>query len=176
MRRDYAKTLGCAALLFALNACITPLLFHTAYTVQMGSIEAAFIGLARYASAHWNDMGWFPLWYGGIPYPDSYPPLLHWICGLVVTLARVSPGLAYHFVTAMVYSLGPVTLFWMAWRLSGKRECALVAGIGADRILLGSDHPLLDVPRYLRALDDAGIDGPERALITGGNAQRLLGL
>jgi len=53
---------------------------------------------------------------------------------------------------------------------------ALVAGIGAGRILLGSDHPLLDVPRYLRALDDAEIDGPERALITGGNAQRLLGL
>src|SRR5450759_3951893 len=106
MRRDYAKTLGCAALLFALNAYITPLLFRTAYTAQMGSIEAAFIGLARYASQHWNDMGWFPLWYGGIPYPDSYPPLLHWIGGLVITLAGVSPGLAYHFVTATVYSLG----------------------------------------------------------------------
>jgi predicted TIM-barrel fold metal-dependent hydrolase len=53
---------------------------------------------------------------------------------------------------------------------------ALVDGIGADRILLGSDHPLLDVPRYLRALDDAGIDAAARALITGGNAARLLGL
>src|ERR1035441_1775689 len=52
MRRDYAKTLSCAALLFALNAYITPLLFHTAYTAEMGSIEAAFIGLARYASQH----------------------------------------------------------------------------------------------------------------------------
>ena len=134
MRRDYAKTLGCAALLFALNACITPRLFVTAYTVQMGSIEAAFIGLARYASQHWNDMGWFPLWYGGIPYPDSYPPLLHWICGLAVTLTGVSPGLAYHFVTAVVYSLGPVTLFWMAWRLCGSRECALLAGIGYSLI------------------------------------------
>ena len=134
MRRDYAKTLGCAALLFAFNAYLTPLLFRTAYTIQMGSIEAAFISLARYASQHWNDMGWFPLWYGGVPYPDSYPPLLHWVCGLVVTLAGVSPGLAYHFVTAMIYCLGPVTLFWMAWRLSGNRECALVAGIGYSLI------------------------------------------
>jgi hypothetical protein len=134
MRRDYVKTIGCAALLFALNAYITPALFRTAYTAQMGSIEAAFIGLARYASQHWNDMGWFPLWYGGIPYPDSYPPLLHWTVGLLLTLTHVSPGLAYHFVTAMLYSLGPVSLFWMAWRLCGRRECALAAGIGYSLI------------------------------------------
>ena len=156
MRRDYAKTLGCAALLFALNAYITPLLFRTAYTAQMGSIEAAYIGLARYVSQHWNDMGWFPLWYGGIPYPDSYPPLLHWICGLVVTLAGVSPGLAYHFVTAMIYSLGPVTLFWMAWRLSGKRECALVAGIGYSLI---SPTCLLSA---VARVDSDGFWGPRR--------------
>ncbi|MCX6631012.1 MAG: hypothetical protein NTW28_25650 [Candidatus Solibacter sp.] len=134
MRRACAKTIGCAALLFALNACITPRLFVTDYTHQMGSIEAAFIGLARYASEHWNDMGWFPLWYGGIAYPDSYPPLLHWVVGLMITLSGVSPGLAYHFVVAMVYSLGPVTLFWMAWRLCGSRECALFAGIGYSLI------------------------------------------
>ena len=172
MRRAYAKTLGCAALLFALNACITPLLFHTAYTVQMGSIEAAFIGLARYASAHWNDMGWFPLWYGGIPYPDSYPPLLHWICGLVVTLARVSPGLAYHFVTAMVYSLGPVTLFWMAWRLSGKRECALVAGIGYS--LISPTCLLVNQAR----LDSDGFWGPRRliTLVVWGEGPHLTSL
>ena len=159
MRRDYAKTLGCAALLFALNAYITPLLFRTAYTAQMGSIEAAYIGLARYVSQHWNDMGWFPLWYGGIPYPDSYPPLLHWICGLVVTLAGVSPGLAYHFVTAMIYSLGPVTLFWMAWRLSGRRECALVAGIGYSLI---SPTCLLSAVAHM---DSDGSWGPRRLVM-----------
>lgn len=53
---------------------------------------------------------------------------------------------------------------------------ALVNGVGAERILLGSDHPLLDVPRYLRALDDAGIDRSARDLICGGNAARLLRL
>ena len=53
---------------------------------------------------------------------------------------------------------------------------ALVDGVGADRILLGSDHPLLDVPRYLHALGEAGIEEEAHALITGGNAIRLLGL
>jgi hypothetical protein len=158
MRRESAKTLACAALLFALNACITPRLFVTAYTIQMGSIEAAFIGLARYASQHWNDMGWFPLWYGGIPYPDSYPPLLHWVVGLGVTVAGVSPGLAYHFVTAVIYSLGPVTLFWMAWRLSGNRACALVAGIGYS--LISPTCLLVSQAR----LDSDGFWGPRRLI------------
>jgi hypothetical protein len=158
MRRDYAKTVGCAALLFALNAYLTPLLFRTAYTAQMGSIEAAFIGLARYASEHWNDMGWFPLWYGGVPYPDTYPPLLHWVCGLVITLAGVSPGNAYHFVTAVVYSLGPVTLFWMAWRLCGSRACALTAGIGYSLI-----SPTCLLVASAR-VDSDGFWGPRRLL------------
>ena len=134
MRRESARTLGCAAFLFALNAYITLPLFHTDYTRQMGSIEAAYIGLARYASQHWNDMGWFPLWYGGIPYPDTYPPLLHWLCALAITLTGVSPGLAHHFVSATMYSLGPAFLFWMAWRLCGNRACAFAAALGYSLI------------------------------------------
>ena len=125
-----SRTLACAAALFALNAYITLRLFFTDYTRQMGSIEAAYIGLARYISRHWSDLGWFPLWYGGIPYPDTYPPLLHWICAGVVTLTGCSPGLAHHFVTAALYALGPATLFWMAWRLCGNRACAFAAALG----------------------------------------------
>jgi len=53
---------------------------------------------------------------------------------------------------------------------------ALVDAVGPERILLGTDHPLLDVPRYLQALDDAGIGAAARELITGGNAARLLAL
>ena len=128
--RERTKTLGCAALLVALNGYITLRLFHTEYTRHMGSIEAAYIGLARYISRHWGDLGWFPLWYGGIPYPDTYPPLLHWLCALAITLTGISPGLAHHFVTAALYSLGPATLFWLAWLLCGNRACAFAAGVG----------------------------------------------
>jgi hypothetical protein len=134
--RACARTLVCGVLLFALNAYITLRLFHTDYTRHMGSIEGAYVGLARYVSQHWGDMGWFPLWYGGIPYADTYPPLLHWICGLYLSLTGVTPGLAHHFITAVFYSLGPVTLFWMAWRLCGSRACAWVAGAGYSLISL----------------------------------------
>jgi hypothetical protein len=164
--------MGAGALLFALNACITPLLFRTAYTAQMGSIEAAFIGLGRYASQHWNDMGWFPLWYGGVPYPDTYPPLLHWIVGLVLSLSGVSPGFAYHSVTATIYSLGPLTLFWMAWRLCGSRTCALAAGIGYSLI-----SPSCLLVRAAR-LGSGGFLGPRRlvTLVAWGEGPHLASL
>lgn len=48
--------------------------------------------------------------------------------------------------------------------------------LGPDKILFGSDFPLLALKRYLKELDRAGIDGPAREGILGGNMQRLLGL
>jgi len=145
-RRGMLRTLACALALFALNAYLTLRLFHTEYMRWMGSIEGAFVGLARYASQHWSDMGWFPLWYGGIPYADTYPPLLHWICALYISLTGASPAFAYHFVTALFYSLGPVALFWMAWRLCGNRACAFAAAAGYSLvspacIMLKEVHP-----------------------------------
>ncbi len=128
------RTAACALALFALNAYIALGLFFTDYTRQMGSIEAAYIGLARYIANHLGQLSWFPLWYGGIPYADTYPPLLHLVTGLLVAATGISPGLAHHFVTATVYALGPVTLFWMAWRLGGNRAAALAAGIGYSLI------------------------------------------
>ena len=128
--RERSRTLFAAAFLCALNAWITLPLFHTDYTRQMGSIEAAYIGLARYVAAHFTQLNWFPLWYGGIPYPDTYPPLLHWVCGLVIAIAHASPGLAHHAVTATVYALGPAALFWMVWRFSGNRGAAFAAALG----------------------------------------------
>jgi hypothetical protein len=134
MRAQRLRTLGAAAFLFSLNAYVTLPLFRTDYTRQMGSIEAAYIGLARYIAAHFTQLDWFPLWYCGIPYPDTYPPLLHWICGALVALGGASPGLAHHFVTATVYALGAVTLFWMVLRLGGNRGAAFAAGLGYSLI------------------------------------------
>ena len=68
----------------------------------MASIEGAFIGLARYIRDHFPHLTWMPLWYGGIPFPDSYPPLLHVTVAAVSALAHISAGLAYHAVTADV--------------------------------------------------------------------------
>ncbi len=116
-------------LLFGLNAFICANLFSTEYIEQMGSIEAAFISLARYISQNWGDLTWFPLWYGGIPYQNAYPPLLHLIVAAFSTVTHASPALSYHAVTAAFYCFGPVTLFWLAWRLSGAFRASLIAGL-----------------------------------------------
>src|ERR1035438_2407827 len=120
------KTASLAALLAAINAFVTLRLFGIDYTSEMGSIEASWIALARYTSEHFGHFNWFPLWYGGIPYQDTYPPLLPFAVAAVTVAANISPGLAYHIVTAAVYALTPAALFWAAWRLGATRANAFV--------------------------------------------------
>ena len=48
--------------------------------------------------------------------------------------------------------------------------------VGAGRILLGSDYPLLQASRLLRQIEKAGLPEGEKEAIRGGNAGRLLGL
>lgn len=59
-----------------------------------------------------------------------------------------------------------------------RQEVFAVAAqtIGADKILLGSDYPLLRQRRLLSQLESCGLAAADRAAIGGGNAARLLGL
>ena len=95
----------------------------------MGSIEGAYIALARYVVEHPWELRWFPWWYGGIPYQNTYSPLLHLSVAAVASVAGISAPLSYHAVTAAAYCLGPVTLFWMGSRLSGRRLPSLAAAV-----------------------------------------------
>jgi hypothetical protein len=105
--------------LFALNVYIVRELFTVEYTRFMGSIAGAYVSLTRQLAENW-DLSWWPLWYAGIPYQHTYPPLLHWITAWFTVMTHVSPAHAYHFATAFFYCAGPVTLFWMAYRLSAR--------------------------------------------------------
>jgi hypothetical protein len=116
-------------LLFAANYWACARLFRTHYTVHMGSIEGAYIGLSRYILEHWGELEWFPLWYGGIPYANTYPPFLHWMVAGVAKLLLIDPALAHHAVTAFFYCLGPVALFWLALRLGNWIPGAFFAGM-----------------------------------------------
>ncbi len=157
-RKQAVSTAAGAALLVALNAVLVARLFRIEYTREMGSIEAAFIGLARYIRDHFPDLHWFPLWYGGIPYPDTYPPLLHLAVAATAALFRVSPGLAYHAVTAAVYCLAPAALFWAVWRLGAGRIPAF-----ACALLYSLLSPSCWLVRELRA-DSGGWFGPRRLI------------
>lgn len=116
-------------LIFLLNVYICRGLFTLEYLRHMGSIEPAYYGITRWIMSHWRDLSWFPLWYGGIPYQDTYPPLLHWVVALVAWLRGVSPAAAHHWTTAILYCLGPVTLYALMLRFSGSRGAAFAGGL-----------------------------------------------
>jgi hypothetical protein len=150
------RTAACAALLVLVNALVTAPLFRIHYSSELGSIEAVFIGLARYIRDHFPDLHWFPLWYGGIPYPDTYPPLLHFLVAAAGALFRIDSGLAYHAVVAALYALAPAALFWTAWRLGASRSAAFVSAL-----LYSLISPSVFLVREVRH-DTGGWFGPRR--------------
>ncbi|MGB7719508.1 MAG: hypothetical protein WBL65_06395 [Bryobacteraceae bacterium] len=129
MRRQSLLTLAAAFAVALVNVALVTPLFQVEYTDQMGSIEAAYISLARYTLDHFPDLQWFPLWYTGTPYQTAYTPLLPMSVAALAAVARITPSLAYHALTAAFYCLGPVALFWLVHRLSGSRTQALFAGL-----------------------------------------------
>jgi hypothetical protein len=115
--------------LFLGNAYICLDLFHIEWLRHMGSIEGAYIGISRYAMEHWRDLSWFPLWYNGVPYQNTYPPVLHLIVAFVAKLLHFTPQHAHHWVTALMYCLGPITVYALTLRLSRSRATAFAAGL-----------------------------------------------
>ena len=115
--------------LFLLNLYVCRGLLRVEYLRHMGSIEGAYIGISRYAMEHWRDLSWFPLWYDGIPYQNTYPPLLHWGVALTAKILGFTAAHAHHVVTALAFCLGPVAVFALALSLSGSRVQAFVAGL-----------------------------------------------
>jgi len=162
-----------ALALFGINLYICRELFSIEYLRHMGSIEGAFIGIARYAMHHWRDLSWFPLWYSGIPYQNTYPPLLHLGVALWANLTGMSPGHAYHFVVALAYCLGPIALFVLALRLSGSRWVAFAAGLMYSTLSMSAwimppvraDLGSAFYPRRLQALVYYG-EGPHVSALT----------
>ncbi|HEX8985562.1 MAG TPA: hypothetical protein VF767_09025, partial [Bryobacteraceae bacterium] len=127
--RPSRKTLLLSVLLLVLNLWFVKELLRAEFVAHMFSIEGAYIGLARYAAANWRDLTWFPLWYGGIPYQNTYLPLLHLAVAAVSKLLGLAPGLAYHATTAVLYCLGPVALFLFAKEISKSRTYSFAAAL-----------------------------------------------
>jgi len=122
-------TISGLATILALNIWISARLFKTEYSPEMFSIEGAFIGISHWLLGHWNSGGWFPIWYGGIPVENAYPPLLHVVVALVARITALSVAHAYHAVSAAFYCLGPVAMFWLVLRLSGSRWKAFISAL-----------------------------------------------
>ena len=87
------------------------------------------MAISRYVLEHHFASSWFPLWYAGVPYQNTYPPLLHLFVALVSWMFGMSPAHAHHAVCACFYSLGPVTLYWMARNISQNTAAGFLAAV-----------------------------------------------
>ena len=127
LQRSAAASLGvCLVFLFCLNAAVASRLWSADFIDQMGSTAGPFIALSRYLMRHWSDHAWFPAWFCGIPFLRVYQPGQH---AAVASLLHLPAQRAYFLVAAICYSLGPVTLFWLCDRLTGRRGYALTVAL-----------------------------------------------
>ena len=115
--------------LTALNLSISWRLLKVEYTNQFSSVEGYFIAIARYISGHWGDFSWYPLWHCGMPYQDTYVPLLHLVVAATASLGHIPAARAYHGVIGVAYALGAPALYGMAVRLGAPRGAAFLSAL-----------------------------------------------
>jgi hypothetical protein len=118
-----------SAALFILNATVAWRLFHVEYLSQTGTVEGLIVAYARYARDRWPDLGWCRFWFGGMPFPNAYVPGVPLSVAAVSSFAHISAASAFHHVMAFMYCMGPVTLFWMAFRLTRSASWSFFAGL-----------------------------------------------
>lgn len=115
--------------LFALNAAICLPLFRIEYLNQFQSNEGSYITFAHFLQRYWPHVSWFPWFNAGMPFEDTYLPLTAAATAVLSWVARTSPAHAFHFLSALIYSLAPVLLFLFARWLSGSVPAAAGAAV-----------------------------------------------
>ncbi|HEY6343738.1 MAG TPA: hypothetical protein VIY49_19770 [Bryobacteraceae bacterium] len=118
-----------AAILLALNFYLVQKLFSVEFTNNMQTNDGSFLAITRFVLAHFPHLNWFPWWFNGQPFENSYTPMLHLMDAAFAWVTGSSPARAYNFVTGLFYVIGPVVLFLAIWRLSGFLETAFFAAL-----------------------------------------------
>lgn len=115
--------------LFLLNLALVWRLYKTEYLDETRSLEGIFMALARYMRDHFSDTAWWPYWFCGMPFRSTYQPGLPSTTAAVSALTGLSPARSFHIIEAILYALGPVTLYWLARRFTRSTATALFASL-----------------------------------------------
>lgn len=126
---DWFRSAAPGVALYFLNVAIVWPLFSLEYPAEYSSIEGVFIGLARHLREHFCLSGWFPYWFGGVPFPNTYPPLSHLITAAWSWASGFSVALSYHQVSAVIYCLIPPALSCLALSMKAPRWPSWAAGL-----------------------------------------------
>lgn len=115
--------------LLALNVAIAAKLFGVEYSAYLESNEGTFIAIARQIAAHPGDLLWWPFWDCGLPFQNTYLPLLHLLVGFFSRISGHSAALSFHQVTAAFFCLAPVCAYLMALGITGKPIVSFFAAL-----------------------------------------------
>lgn len=131
------------------------LLFHVSEPVghvYPGKEGFALDAFYRFVQAHPETAVVGAHWGGGLPFYALMPEVK-----LALANCRFDTAATSLLYTEDVYQTG-------------------VSLVGADKVLFGSDFPLLSQARSRRRIEESGLDVETTDLILGGNAARILGL
>lgn len=127
-RAEWIRGAAGALVLLWINAYICRRLFVNP-TAYMNSMHGFWVGLAKHAGTSWWHAAWWPYWDCGIPFEFTYAPLVPGWIALWHAITGISHTLAFQSITGVVYSLGPVSLFVMAWILTRAPGCSFLAAL-----------------------------------------------
>jgi predicted TIM-barrel fold metal-dependent hydrolase len=115
----------------------------------------------------------------GAATPDRLYPFLAAFPGLPVVCAHWGGGLPFYTLMPEVRRALENVYFDTAASpfLYRPEVYAVVSGlVGGDRVLFGSDYPVMPAGRIIKEIEAGGLDDAARDQVLAGNARRLLGI
>jgi predicted TIM-barrel fold metal-dependent hydrolase len=118
-------------------------------------------------------------WWGS---PSGFAPVLEAFPRLALVLAHLGRGLDDEVVELV--GRYPGVFADTSLRLGGPRDVgswdpaallAVIRRVGVERVLFGTNYPLVDPVEYRERLDSLGLSPAEAELVGSANARRLLG-
>ena len=115
-------------ILFWVNAYIVRDAFFSS-SHQMGSMHGFWTAIAARGGSWFRGATWWPYWQMGSPFEWTYNPLVPGLAAAIAALRGVPAGMGFHSVTGLCYILGPMTLFFAAWRLTRAPGASFAAAL-----------------------------------------------
>ena len=136
-----------------------------AYYVSPGvfnwvSIESAYMSDAIFLSNNFPNAGWFPYWYGGLPFSVTYPPLFIYAMAIVHFITGLSVTHSYRVLVAVAYSCTPPAVYLLAKNLTKRSLASLFAGLTYSFVPNFITLPYSFAPSHIGTLTYYG-EGPQ---------------
>jgi hypothetical protein len=149
--------LACLLLIGWVNVYICRELFLTECTRHMNTMHGFWIAIARLATTHWYKPTWWPFWDAGMPFEFTYAPLVPALTAFLAKITGWTVSHAFNAVSGFFYSLIPLTLFIMAWRITRAPGWSLAAALvysllSPTALILPDGNFQLSALWYLRRL------------------------